>query len=192
MDQKNHAPNKPPQDGDKRPKNNMWITLLITVCIVLLITGIYNMISDGQYQETTYDQFRDYMLSGDLEEVELQSNRIIYLTREEASKPAAQQQAYYIGLPLGDHLALAEELAANGVKVYELYQEDNSAIMLILYYVLMFGVIFLFMRMLTKRMSGDGMMGSFGKSKAKVYMEKQTGVTFKDVAGQDEAKESLQ
>ncbi|MGM9660375.1 MAG: ATP-dependent zinc metalloprotease FtsH, partial [Faecousia sp.] len=44
----------------------------------------------------------------------------------------------------------------------------------------------------TKRMGGDGMMGGFGKSKAKVYMEKQTGVTFKDVAGQDEAKESLQ
>ena len=48
------------------------------------------------------------------------------------------------------------------------------------------------MNMLTKRMGGDGMMGGFGKSKAKVYMEKQTGVTFKDVAGQDEAKESLQ
>ena len=56
----------------------------------------------------------------------------------------------------------------------------------------MFGLIFLFMRMITKRMSGDGMMGGFGKSTAKVYMEKQTGVTFKDVAGQDEAKESLQ
>ena len=192
MDQNNNIPNKPPQGGDKRPKNNLWITLLITVGIVLLIAGIYNMISDGQYKETTYDQFRADMLADNLEEVELESSRIIYLTREEAAKPASQQQAYFTGLPLGDHLALAEELAANGVKVYEVYQEDNSSIMLILYYVLMFGVIFLGMRMLTKRMSGEGMMGSFGKSKAKVYMEKQTGVTFQDVAGQDEAKESLQ
>ena len=192
MDQKNNTPNKPPQDGDKRPKNSLWITLLITVGIVLLIAGIYNMISDGQYQETTYDQFRTDMLAGNLEEVELESNRIIYLTREEAAKPASQQQAYFTGLPAGDHLGLAEELAAGGVKVYEVYQEDNSAIMMILYYALMFGVVFLGMRMLTKRMIGDGMMGNFGKSKAKVYMEKQTGVTFKDVAGQDEAKESLQ
>jgi len=56
----------------------------------------------------------------------------------------------------------------------------------------MFSVLFFFMRNLTRRMGGEGMMGGFGKSKAKVYMEKQTGVTFKDVAGQDEAKESLQ
>ena len=63
---------------------------------------------------------------------------------------------------------------------------------MILYYVIMFGLIFFVMNSLTKRMSGEGMMGGFGKSRAKVYMEKTTGVTFKDVAGQDEAKESLQ
>ena len=57
----------------------------------------------------------------------------------------------------------------------------------------MFGAVFLMMNMLTKRLGGgEGMMGGFGKNNAKVYMEKQTGVTFKDVAGQDEAKESLQ
>jgi len=58
--------------------------------------------------------------------------------------------------------------------------------------VLMFGIMFFLLNSITKRMSGEGMMGGMGKSKAKVYMEKQTGVTFKDVAGQDEAKESLQ
>ena len=63
---------------------------------------------------------------------------------------------------------------------------------MVLYYGITFAILFMFMRTLTKRMGGDGMMGGFGKSKAKVYMEKQTGVTFKDVAGQDEAKESLQ
>ena len=65
-------------------------------------------------------------------------------------------------------------------------------ITMILSYAVMIGGMFLLMSMLSKRMSGDGMMGSFGKSKAKVYMEKKTGVTFQDVAGQDEAKESLQ
>ena len=65
-------------------------------------------------------------------------------------------------------------------------------IMMVLSYAVMIGGMYLLMTMLTRRMGGDGMMGGFGKSKAKVYMEKQTGVTFKDVAGQDEAKESLQ
>ena len=55
----------------------------------------------------------------------------------------------------------------------------------------MFASIFFMMRMVTKRMSGDGLMGGMGGNKAKVYMEKKTGVTFNDVAGQDEAKESL-
>ena len=79
-----------------------------------------------------------------------------------------------------------------GVKVDKKIVEDNSLIMMILSYALMIGGLFLVMNLLTKRMGGDGMMGGFGKSKAKVYMEKQTGVTFKDVAGQDEAKESLE
>ena len=69
--------------------------------------------------------------------------------------------------------------------------EDNSTIMMILYYAGMGLLIFGMMSMVTKRMGGEGMMGGLGKSKAKVYMEKSTGVTFKDVAGQDEAKESL-
>ena len=96
-------------------------------------------------------------------------------------------------LPAGsDTLALGMSLEAKGVIVNWPIQEDNSRILILGYYALMFGGIFFFTRMISKRMSGEGMMGGFGKSKAKVYMEKQTGVTFKDVAGQDEAKESLQ
>ena len=79
-----------------------------------------------------------------------------------------------------------------GVTVIWPIVEDNTLLLTIGYYAPMFGGIFLFTRMLSKRMGGEGMMGNFGKSKAKVYMEKQTGVTFKDVAGQDEAKEALQ
>ena len=88
--------------------------------------------------------------------------------------------------------ALAKELNSMGVKVNQQIVEDNSFITMILSNVVIFGALFLFMNLLTKRMSGDGMMGGISKNKAKVYMEKETGVTFKDVAGQDEAKESLQ
>ena len=192
MDQKpNNSPNKNNSGDSRRPKN-IFIALIITVAIVLAISFIYNAISNSQYTETTYSDFLAAKDSGQLAEVELHYDRVYYLTKDQAAKPAGQQKACFTGLPNGNVMALAEELDSLGVKVNQVIVEDNSGIIMILYYVIMFALIFGVMRTLTKRMSGEGMMGGFGKSKAKVYMEKQTGVTFKDVAGQDEAKESLQ
>lgn len=179
--------------GGNRPKGSIGTALLITLAIVLLVNWIYGSISKSQYTQTSFSDFLAAKDAGQLSEVEIQSDRIIYMTKEEAGKPAAMQKACYTGLPGGgDLIALSEELDAMGVKVDKKIVEDNSLIMMILSYALMIGGLFLVMNLLTKRMGGDGMMGGFEKSKAKVYMEKQTGVTFKDVAGQDEAKESLQ
>ena len=179
--------------GGNRPKGSIGTALLITLAIVLLVNWIYGSISKSQYTQTSFSDFLAAKDAGQLSEVEIQSDRIIYMTKEEAGKPAAMQKACYTGLPGGgDLIALSEELDAMGVKVDKKIVEDNSLIMMILSYALMIGGLFLVMNLLTKRMGGDGMMGGFGKSKAKVYMEKQTGVTFKDVAGQDDSKESLQ
>ena len=192
MDPKRNDSPKKPDGDDKKPKN-IWMTVFISVAILLVVISVFNMVSNSQYTETTYSDFVDAMNAKNLEEVEIKHDRIIYMTKEEAAKPAGTQKACYTGLPSGsDTLALGNALDAMGVTVTWPIVEDNSFLITILYYVLMFGGIFLFTRMLSKRMGGDGMMGNFGKSKAKVYMEKQTGVTFKDVAGQDEAKESLQ
>ena len=192
MDQnRNDSNNKKKPDGEK-PKNGVWTALIIALVLVLIFSWVYSAVESSQYEQTTYSDFRTAMDAGQLAEVEIRSDRIIYMTREEAAKDPSQQKACFTGLPFGDALALADELVDMGVTVNEQITEDNSMIQMILYYVIMFAVFFFFMRMLTRRMGGDGMMGSFGKSKAKVYMEKQTGVTFRDVAGQDEAKESLQ
>ena len=183
----NHNPN------GKRPKNRFVFTLIIAIAIVLLISGIYNAISSSQYTHTSYSDFLDERAAGNLAEVEFQFDRVIYMTKTEAAKTPSVQKACYTGLPSGDIEALARELHNEGVSVNQIFTEDNSMIMMILYYVVMIGVTFGLMTLLTRRMQGgEGLMGGFGKSKAKVYMEKQTGVTFKDVAGQDEAKESLQ
>ena len=179
--------------GGKRPKGNILLAIVITVAVVLIISSIYNAIAGSKYTETDFNEFLDAMENGQLSEVEIQYDRIIYMTKEEAAKPEGQQKACYTGLPKGgDYLELSKQLDDMGVKNTTQIVEDNSGIMMILYYALMIGGVFLLMNMLTKRMSGDGLMGGFGKSKAKLYMEKSTGVTFKDVAGQDEAKESLQ
>ncbi len=182
-----------PNPEDKRPKKNILVTLIAAVAIVILISTVFNAVRNSQYTQTTFTDFMTEWENNNLKEVEIQSDRILYLTKTEWEKPAAQQKACFTGLPSGDRLALARELEADGVTVNGLIVEDNSGIMMILYYVIMIAVLFGLMSFVTRKMGGgEGMMGAFGKSTAKVYMEKTTGVTFKDVAGQDEAKESLQ
>ena len=177
---------------DNMPKGNIWTALIITLALVLLISWIYGSISGSQFTETSVSDFLDAMEKGNLAEVEFRYDRIVYLTKQEAAKDPTRQKACYTGLPSGgDTLALSQQLNDMGVHVTREITEDNSVVMMILSYCITFAILFVFMRMLTKRMTGEGMMGGFGKSKAKMYMEKQTGVTFKDVAGQDEAKESL-
>ena len=186
-----HNKNKRPE-GD-RPRNSFFTPLMIALVLVLLFSWIMNTVEKSQYNESTISDFLEAKNAGQLAEVELRYDRILYMTKEEAAKEPSQQKACYTGLPTGsDLMALSQELDAMGVKVNYPIVEDNSVIMMILSYAIMIGGMFLLMNMLTRRMGGDGMMGGFGKSKAKVYMEKQTGVTFRDVAGQDEAKESLQ
>ena len=186
-----------PNDNNKNPKGkkpkSKFGLFLIAVLVVVLVTMVWNYISDSRYTETNYDDFLKEMQTGNLAEVEIQSDRIIYMTKTEKEKPASEQQACFTGLPVGgDAMRLAEELAKiEGCTVKQEIVEDNSVIMMILYYALMIGGLFLLMNLLTRKM-GDGGIGGMGKNNAKVYMEKQTGVTFKDVAGQDEAKESLQ
>ena len=184
---RNNTPN-----GEKKPRSRIWMTLLFTLAISLIIFFIYNTITGSNYEEVTFSDFLDAKESGQLAEVQISYDRIVYLTKEEAAKPANQQKACFTGLPNGNHMELLEELHAMGVVGSEEIIEDNSLIFSILLYLLMFGSLFFVMNMLTKRMSGDGVMGGIGKSKAKMYMEKETGITFADVAGQDEAKESLQ
>ncbi|MBR5529717.1 MAG: ATP-dependent zinc metalloprotease FtsH [Oscillospiraceae bacterium] len=186
--------NRNNQKGDdKKPKLSIFSMLIICLGIVLLISTMYNMITGSQYTKTTYSQFLEAKEAGNLSEVEIRSDRIVYMTKDEAAKPKREQKACFTGLPSGgDTMVLAQELDTAGVKVDRQIVEDNSFIMTILLYLLMFGLLFGGMSLITRKISGDGIMGGMGASKAKMYMEKKTGVTFRDVAGQDEAKESLQ
>ena len=186
----NNAPKNNPPDG-KKPKSRIFTMLMIAIALVLIVTGIYNQINAGQYRETNYTDFLAELEAGNLKEVEFHSDRVYYLTKTEANKPASEQKACYTGLPNGDVMSLIDRIRAESpdVEVKEAIVEDNSFIMMILSYALMIGALMLVMNLITRRM---GAANGMGDNKAKVYMEKQTGVTFADVAGQDEAKESLQ
>ena len=180
-------------NGKKKPKLSFWTILLLSGLLVILISTVFNAVKNSQYTQKTYSDFLAEMKAGNISEVEIRADRIVYMTKEEMAKPAAQQKAFYTGLlPGSDTSVIANELDAMGVKVDRQIVEDRSIWITILSYVLMFGMLFFFMSLIAKKMGGDGIMGQIGASKAKVYMEKQTGITFADVAGQDEAKESLQ
>ena len=185
--------NKSPRPEDKKSRGRFGLPLLLTIGVVLLFIFLFNSIHNSKYQEVSFTDFLNEMQAGNLAEVDLYGDRLYYLTREEAAKPSTEQQACFTGLPQGaDYMNFLTKLYTMGVDVDRVIEEDKAWIYTVLMYAFMFGSVFLLMRLLTKRMADGGGLGSFGKANAKVYMEKRTGVTFKDVAGQDEAKESLQ
>jgi len=135
----NKSPKKP--DG-KKPKLNIWFALLAAIAIVLVISVVFNAVRNSQYHQTTFSEFMEQAEAGNIAEVELHQDRVIYMTKEEAAKPARQQRACFTGMPYGDILGLARELNDMGISVDEHIVEDNSTIMMILSYAIMIGGLF--------------------------------------------------
>ena len=117
MDQNKNNPKNNKPDNDKKSKGSIWISLIVAVAIVVVIGTVYNIIAGSQYTQTTYSDFLEAMEDNNLAEVQLQYDRIVYLTKEESLKPAAEQKACYTGLPTGDKMTLAATLYEMGVKV---------------------------------------------------------------------------
>ena len=183
-------PQNPGPEGDK-PKSNGWVALTIAILVVLAFSTLFKNISNSQYTQTTWSDFRTAVAADNLSEVNIHHDRVIYMTKEEAAKDPREQKACFTGLPTTyDQMKLADELHAMGITVDRIILEDNSTIVMVLVYASMLLLSFFMTSRLMRRM-GDGGLGNFGKSKAKVYMEKDTGIRVTDVAGQDEAKESL-
>ncbi len=182
------------QGGDNKNRQPIFSMILIALALALALNMIFNRINSSRYQQVSYDQFLTLAESGELAEVEIQSDRIVFLTKTEATKPSSQQSACYTGkitdLDLNE---LIDTLHKNGTTVSQEPEGSSGVILMVLSYALMIGIFVLGLNWLAKKTGGGmGGMGSLGQSNAKVYMEKSTGVTFADVAGQDEAKESLQ
>ena len=185
-----------PQNGDDRRQGRRIVFLMVAALIAtLLINSVYTSIANAYLSEIPYNEFQEYLDKDEIAELEFQSDRIVILTREEAKKPAAQQRMYYTGIiPNYDNSELKAQLDKQGV-IYntEIVEQASPIVTFVVTWLLpviiMYALFSLLMRSMSKRMGGG--IGGIGESKAKVYMEKSTGVTFADVAGQDEAKESL-
>ena len=186
--------NKKNERESRDPLRTGLPLLALAVVIVLLFNWVYNSITAAQLEEKSYSDFLTMVQNNQLAEVQFQTDRVLFITKEEANQPGAAQTIYYTGLITGtDNTALVYKMQGQGVKVFQEPQEDNSVIGFILSNLLILGLTFFLLSLLMRKMGSTmGGLGNVGQSKAKVYMEKQTGVTFADVAGQDEAKESLQ
>ena len=185
-----------PQNGDDGRQGRRIVFLMVAALIAtLLINSVYTSIANAYLSEIPYNEFQEYLDKDEIAELEFQSDRIVILTRDEAKKPAAQQRMYYTGIiPNYDNSELKAQLDKQGV-IYntEIVEQASPIVTFVVTWLLpviiMYALFSLLMRSMSKRMGGG--IGGIGESKAKVYMEKSTGVTFADVAGQDEAKESL-
>ena len=195
---KNHSGRDPQNDPDQSKRTKSILTMVVVALVfTVIINLIYTSISNSYLKQITYTEFTDMLEAGQVQAVDIDTDRFLILTKEEAEKPAAKQIIYYTGRASGwDYSALDAELDAQGVeKDVPIVEEMSPFLSILLTWILplaiFYLVISLFMNSMSKRMGGGGGIGGIGQSKAKVYMEKETGVTFADVAGQDEAKESL-
>ena len=180
------------QDPNRNKKNHQSIlAFLICLLVTLVCFSLFtNMLQDNS-SEITYDKFIDMVNNDEVKSVTLQSDNLTIVPKKQVNP--YQEISYYTNLT-EDETALTKRLEGPGI-IFKSEPPDAfgefMAMMLsvLLPSVLLFVLLMFFMRRMNK--GGGGMMG-VGKSRAKAYVQKETGITFKDVAGQDEAKESLQ
>lgn len=180
------------QKNNKNNKNGS--TLLIFIVVGLVVLFFASMISNGitkmTNQEVSYSKFLEMVEAGKVEKaVFVSNNRVEIIPRTESGKKSL---ITYYTIPLNDD-ELIPLLRKHKV---EMKVEESSVAGSLIYnivsFVLPLALCWLLLGFFMRRMGGGGGVMGVGKSNAKVYVEKETGVTFKDVAGQDEAKESLQ
>lgn len=187
-------------------KSPMFIFLAVSIIATIILNSLMSFMFAPQTEEITYDKFLELVENDKVEEVVIEHDRFTIYGKTEKKEPESDnifgigiigeeetQEIWYTGY-LNDE-RLFEKLDEKGI-TYSTPVEINSPIVdfivtWILPLAFMYVIIIVFMRLMSKKMGGGGIMG-IGQSNAKMYnIENKTGVTFKDVAGQEEAKESL-
>ena len=196
MDNKKKQPSNP-------MRNPFFSFLLLSIIATIALNAVLSRLGASQEKEIYYSEFVQMLEKDEVEEVTLSSDKIVIYPKKQDKKddqklslfPYSQETrtVYYTGWVNDD--ALLEKLEEHHVK-YTRPVVKNSYLMDILLtwilpFALMYLVLGLFIRFMSKKMGGSGGFMSVGQSNAKIYMENKTGVTFADVAGQEEAKESL-
>ena len=184
----NQEPNK--QNNNRNNKNGQYVMTFIMVSLLALfiMSIVTNKVSQQYNEELSYTDFLEKVEKGEIESIKFTGTQINVV--QKAEKDSRFKKTYYTGMVNDDEMISL--LKKHNVEIYG-YIPDNTSTWIynILSFVIPLALVWILLAFLMRRMGGGGMMG-VGKTTAKVYVEKSTGVTFVDVAGQDEAKESLQ
>ena len=180
--------NNQPQDGEngsngKFPKNQFYIVLIAVFITFAIAAFMRSYMIDKSQKEITYDEFVSQLENGDIEAVIIRNTQIDIQYKEDSGEYNPILKTYTV--PVERDYKLTDRLLAGGVEIRRERQDSMAMIESLLSFILPFVLIVVMMNFMMKR------MGGVGKSTAKMYMQKETGVTFADVAGEDEAKESL-
>ena len=190
MNNNNNAPQGPMNNKNKNNRQSLLAFLISLMVVMVMVSAFSNMMSDNS-SEISYDEFLDMVKNDEVKSVTIESDQ---LAIEPKNQPSSFGKTIYYTSAIQSGDALVELLEPKGVELKKetpdpMMEVLASILSIILPTLLLFGLLMIFMKRMNK---SGGMMGGVGKSKAKAYVEKETGVTFQDVAGQDEAKESLQ
>lgn len=179
-------------NNNKQNQNSNWQTitmLVVAALLTILIVGWMNStVNARQRQELSYNEFVNMVENGKVESISVGST-IIEVKPKADDTNYSQQMKYYVVRLEGDY-QFVDRILKNNVVTNRENNTSNALLLEILSYALPFLFLLFIMNFTMKRMGGGGIMG-VGKSNAKMYVQKETGITFKDVAGEDEAKESL-
>ena len=186
MDNNNNQNN-----NSKMPKNAQVIIAWVVTFLIAVagLSYLHNALSARTTEELSYDTFMNMVDEKQVEAVSVEDSRITI-------EPKSTWEGYmpgktYYTVRMDNDLTLAERLRTAGVDTHRIRKDGNFIIQTIVSYLLLFGLMGILLNFMMRRVGGGGGIMGVGKSNAKVYVQKETGVTFRDVAGEDEAKESL-
>jgi cell division protease FtsH len=190
MNDKNPTPKSPDDGGPGKMNNGQTIMVLIIAALITfsIVTLMRTKIMESTTVEIPYTEFMEMVDSGEVSSAVIENTQITVTVKRDSKKYTPTTKYYTYRVENDDELI--NRLYKAGVETKRERQDTASIIYSIASFVFPFLIVLFFMNFMMKRMGGGGIMG-VGKSNAKVYIQKETGVTFKDVAGEDEAKESL-
>lgn len=212
-DNGNNGQNGNNSDGNKNnnvPPRRQSLLILLIAALLTMVSMSYFMkaVNGSSSKEISYDAFVQMLDKGEIESVSIKSDKLVITPKSDKEKEDKEDMEPILGGYLatgtssmtvtyftgrsesGDQLT--ERLLAAGVEINPEIPDNSGVILsIILTYVLPFLLVWMLLSFAYKKVSGGGGVMGVGKSNAKVYVQKETGVTFKDVAGEDEAKESL-
>lgn len=186
--ERNNRGNNNNNNNNKKKPSATILILILSIGLTLIFWQSYTRFKEAGQEKVSYDEFLTMLDEDKVQNVKIYNDKITFEPAEQ-SEGNVNEQSYYVIRT--DDYQIVDRLSEAGVTFEEIDEGSNAIVTTILYYVVMIFAFYLLMMLIMRGASKNGGIMGVGKSNAKMYVQKETGVTFADVAGQEEAKESL-